>query len=136
MRCDDIVGLYFCRKLSDKCGSKIKSIECPGGLELCTHRLSEMSPVKLLIVDGVMAGLEPGSVVFTCNIDDIASFEPITTHYLPLDTVVRYVKETITSVEEVCLLGIQVSCLDLAGEPDKRVIDAALRIVEIICSET
>ena len=135
LRCDDIVGLYFCRELLAKCDSKIKSIECPGGLELCTHRLSEMRPARLLIVDGVVAGLEPGSVVFTCNIDDIASFEPITTHYLPLDTVVRYVKETITSIEEICLLGIQVSCLDLAGEPNRRVIEAARRIVEIICSE-
>jgi len=33
------------------------------------------------------------------------------------------------------LLGIQVSCLDLAGEPNRRVIEAARRIVEIICSE-
>ncbi len=136
LRCDDIVGLYFCRELSAKCNSKIKNTECPGGLELCTHRLSEMKPSKLLIVDGVMANLEPGSVIFTCNINDIASFEPITTHYLPLDTVVRYVKETITSIEEICLLGIQVSCLDLAGKPDKRVIEAARRIVEIICSQT
>ncbi len=93
-----------------------------------------MRPRSLLIVDGVMAGLEPGDLVFTCDIDSIASFEPITTHYLPLDTVIRYTKETINSIEEICLLGIQVSCLDLAGEPDKRVIESARRIVEILCN--
>ncbi len=81
-----------------------------------------------------MAGLEPGSIIFTCNLDEIASFEPITTHYLPLDTVIRYVKETITSISDICLLGIQVSCLDLGGKPRRQVIDAAKKLVEILCN--
>ncbi len=134
LRCDDIVGLLFCRQLADKCGLKIKSLECPGGLELCTHRLSEIKPQRLLVVDGVKAGLEPGSIVFTCSLDDIVSFEPITTHNLPLDAVIRYVRETIPSIREVCLLGIQVSCLDIAGEPNKHVVEAAEKLVDLICN--
>lgn len=134
LRCDDIVGLAVCLALNKYCSDKVVAIDCPGGLELCTHRIIEEKPTYLLLVDGVLAGLEPGETVFTCDIETIEDFTPVTTHHIPLSISAKYIKTVTPSIKSICLLGIQVERLDLGEKPSSKVLETAKKIAETLCS--
>ncbi len=137
LRCDDIAGLLVCRYIKQYCDNLVKTIECPGGLELCSHKLLEYKAKSLLIVDGVLAGLKPGQVYFTCNVEDLeADIKSVTTHSLPLSTVIRYIKTVHREIKNMCLVGIQIGCLDLGASPLKEVVESAKTIALKICNAT
>ncbi len=135
LRCDDIAGLLVCKYIKQYCNNLVKTIECPGGLELCSHKLLEYKAENLLVVDGVLAGLKPGQVYFTCNVEDLeADIKPVTTHSLPLNTVIKYIKTVHKEIKNICLLGIQVGCLDLGAKPLKEVVESARAVALKICN--
>lgn len=133
LRCDDIVGLQVCRILKEICDGVVNVVECPGGLELCTHEIVKHKPKYILIIDGVLANLKPGEAYFTCNIESLENFTPITTHHIPLNINIKYIKTIVPSIESVCLLGIQVECLDLGVEPSIKVMKSAKTIALTLC---
>lgn len=134
LRCDDIVGLQVCKILKETCGDVVNVVECPGGLELCTHKIIEYEPKYILIVDGVLANLKPGEAHFTCNVESLENFTPVTTHHIPLNINVKYIKTMVPSIKSVCLLGIQVECLDLGAEPSTKVMESAKVIALTLCN--
>ncbi len=134
-RCDDIAGLLVCNYIKQYCNGIVGTIECPGGLELCSHKLLEYNVENLLVVDGVLAGLKPGQLYFTCNVENLeADVEPITTHSLPLSTVAKYIKAMHEGIKDICLLGIQVGCLELGAKPLREVVESAKTVALKICS--
>jgi len=133
LRCDDIVGLQVCRILKEICDDVVRVVECPDGLELCIHEITKYEPKYILIIDGVLAGLKPGEAYFTCNIESLENFTPITTHHIPLNINIKYIKIIVPSIKSVCLLGIQVECLDLGIKPSVKVMESAKTIALTLC---
>jgi len=133
LRCDDVVGLQVCRILEKTCSNVVNVVECPGGLELCTHKIIEYKPRYVLIIDGVLANLKPGEAYFTCNVESLENFTPVTTHYIPLNINVKYIKTMVPSIKSICLLGIQVECLDLGTKPSAKVMESARIIALTLC---
>jgi hydrogenase 3 maturation protease len=71
--------------------------------ENCLHRIRELAPEQILVVDAADMTLEPGQVRL---IDDVKLDDPflMTTHTLPLSYLIESLRET---TEKVDLLGIQ-----------------------------
>jgi len=105
LRRDDGVGYYVYKSLSN-----LKSIPITYcySLELCTDIIAEYKPDTIIILDAIDAGIEPGDLVFTCDLNTIIEEYLPTTHTVPLSLVIRYLKETIPTIKRICLLGVQI----------------------------
>ena len=119
LRSDDGIGLVICRELTRSIRENIDNvrvIECPYGLELCTDIVIEFKPDTILIIDAISANLEPGSIVFTCSLDEISDYTTISTHTIPINVIINYIKSYVSELKRVCLLGIQVKNTNLGDK--------------------
>jgi hydrogenase 3 maturation protease len=100
---DDAAGPLLAKRMA---GSPIDGWDVLDGgsaPENCMHRIREMSPEHIIVVDAADMDLEPGAIRL---ISDEKLDDPflMTTHTLPLSYLVQSLRETIPNVE---LIGIQ-----------------------------
>jgi len=131
LRRDDGVGYYIYKTLSS-----VKSIPITYcySLELCTDIIAEYKPDTLIILDAIDAGIEPGSLVFTCDLSAIVEEYLPTTHTIPLSLVIRYLKEITLTLKSICLLGIQVKDRGVGESLSREVEKAAEYVINLLFS--
>lgn len=129
LRRDDGVGYYIYVELS-----KYRSIPIvySQGLELCINLVSEFKPDTIIIIDGVDAGIKPGSIIFTCDISVVNEYYTPTTHRIPLHIIVDYLKKSTPTIKRVCILGVQVKDVSLGEGLSSEVEKAAKTIIKLL----
>lgn len=60
--------------------------------------------------------MEPGSIVFTCSLDEISDYATISTHTIPINIIIGYIKSYVNELKRICLLGIQVKNICLGDK--------------------
>ena len=131
LRRDDGVGYYIYMELSKH---KNIPIVYSQGLELCTSMISEFKPDTIIIIDGVNAGIKPGSIIFTCDTSIVNEYYTPTTHRIPLPIIIDYLKKTTPTLKRICLLGIQVKDINIGEGLTSEVEKAAKTIIKLLLS--
>lgn len=109
---DDAAGPLLARAMLDSPIDGWGVVDGGSAPENCLHRIREMAPERILVVDATDMDLNPGEIRL---IDGEALDDPflMSTHTLPLSYLIQSLKETTPQVE---LLGIQ-PCLVAFGFP-------------------
>ncbi|HDI74478.1 MAG TPA: hydrogenase 3 maturation endopeptidase HyCI [Thermoprotei archaeon] len=123
LRGDDGVGVLIGRRLLEL-GYRVFVYE--DGLENHLGEIGRLKPSRVLVIDAVEAGLEPGGVVLARAEDTSAVL--VSTHKLPLRVISRILRE-LYGVEETWLLGVQVKSVEFGSEVSAEVLEAADVIV-------
>ena len=131
LRRDDGVGYYIYKALSSR--KNIPIIYCYS-LELCTHVIAKYKPDTLIILDAIDAGIEPGSLIFTCDLSVIVEEYLPTTHTVPLSMVIKYLRNITPTLKSICLLGIQVKDRGVGEGLSSEVERVANFIIEFLSS--
>lgn len=109
LRKDDGVGIYIGRNLIKKGICNV--IICEHGIEFYTDKILRFKPQTILIIDAihdVSNILKPGDVVFG-RIDDVYTLQTIlSSHTLPINVILEYLKLRGLKVKDTYILGIQV----------------------------
>ena len=128
LRGDDAIGILVGRRLlKEKIGCRVLVYE--DGLENHLGEIGRLKPSKILVVDAVDAGLEPGTIVLAKA--ENASHIVVSTHKLPLSLMYKFLRD-IYGVEEMWVLGIQVERTDFGGEVSKKIREAGKAVVRLI----
>lgn len=124
---DDSVGLYIYRKLITE--GLEKAVSCEDDLITCVYEVvSRDKPSTLLIIDAVDLGLNPGTII-TSYLKELEEFTTqLSTHRLPLTTIIELLKEVTTHEFETLIIGIQIG---RAG-PDQQISDEVLRAANTV----
>jgi len=126
LRRDDAAALYLVEELRRRGYSCV--LECPMGVELCAHRIREISPELLIIVDAAL-GVEAGNVTI---INEPPSQSLWTTHNIDPGLMHRYVSLYAGKVVYL-LLGVKdVGIGEGLSMEARRAIQKALKLLEEI----
>ncbi len=107
LRTDDRAGLEVCSQVN----IPDKLILCEYGLENCISDLIRSKAWNLLLIDAVVIDkAPPGSIVYA-DIGEVSDSFLATTHNIPVNTIVRYLR-TFGIANNVKVLGIGVKSLD------------------------
>jgi len=125
LRADDRAGLEVCRTLAER-GYPV--IECPGGLEMCTHEVAERGYRGIIVVD---AAIIEGADIALCSVEEIQEALPLSTHSIPMHLVVKYLREY-CGIEDARVLGIRVEDLSFSNsmsEGTRRRVELATQLL-------
>ena len=126
LRRDDAAALYLVEELRRRGYSCV--LECPMGVELCAHRIREISPELLIIVDAAL-GIEAGNVTI---INEPPSQGLWTTHNIDPVLIHRYLSSYADKVVYL-LLGVKdVRIGEGLSMEARRAIQKALKLLEKI----
>ncbi len=100
---DDAAGALLARRLRQAPLVGWEALEGGSAPENCLHRVRELEPERVLVVDAADMDLEPGAIRLI-GMEQIADPFLITTHTLPLSYLLQSLREFVPQVE---LLGIQ-----------------------------
>ena len=126
LRRDDAAALYLVQELRRRRYSCV--LECPMGLELCTHHIKEIRPELLIIVDAAL-GVEAGSVTI---INEPPSQILWTTHNINPRLMHRYIS-SYTGKVVYLLLGVKdVGIGEGLSIEARRAIQEALKLLKEI----
>jgi len=131
LRGDDAAGLLAGEELLSLCPRARASL-CEAQLELCLRELRGRAAKKLLVVDAVDAGLEPGSFALLPLAEARPYLQLSTTHGLAPGLLLKLLEQEY-GVGEAWVLGIQVKELGGVGEePSGEVKAAASRLARAL----
>ncbi len=131
LRGDDRIGLVICEKLL---GRGFPVVLCEYGLESCLGEIIERNPRGLIIIDAVyLEGACPGEVVWATLNDVARQGGIVTTHNIPLHITISVLKKN-TRIEEVFILGVNISNLDYGLEISEEVLESGEMLVELLSS--
>lgn len=124
---DDSVGLHIYRKLVTEGLENV--VSCEDDLITCAYEaVSRDKPSILLIIDAVDLGLNPGTII-TSYLEEVEEFTTqLSTHRLPLTTIIELLKEVTTHEFRTVVVGIQIGKAGL----DQRVSDEVLRAADTV----
>ncbi len=126
LRRDDAAALYLVEKLRRRGYSCV--LECPMGVELCAHRIREINPELLIIVDAAL-GVEAGNVAV---INKPPSQGLWTTHNIDTELMHRYISSYANKVVYL-LLGVKdVGIGEGLSVEARRAVQKALKLLEKI----
>ncbi len=126
LRRDDAAALYLVEKLGRRGYSCV--LECPMGVELCAHRIREINPELLIIVDAAL-GVEAGNVAV---INKPPSQGLWTTHNIDPELMHRYISSYANKVVYL-LLGVKdVGIGEGLSVEARRAVQKALKLLEKI----
>jgi hydrogenase 3 maturation protease len=111
IRSDDNVGLQIVGALQGKVRCGVLLLECETVPESYMLDIEEFQPTHVLLVDASILGLKPGEAKLL-NADQIASFEAISSHVLPLRIFCEYMKNQTSA--KVGLLLVEPQSLEFA----------------------
>jgi hydrogenase 3 maturation protease len=121
---DDALGPY----VSDKLKKEFTVIDCNTNPENYTSFVKKHNPEKLIIIDAIDMGLEPGSLRIVPK-EKIGVFH-ISTHGIPLSVLIKYLDNF---VKKIVLIGIQPK--KMSGKMTAIVKKNANELVEFIKSD-
>lgn len=131
LRSDDRIGLVVCERLL---GRGLPVVLCEYGLESCLGKIMERNPRGLIIVDAVyLEGADPGEVVWATLKDVARQGGVVTTHNIPIHITVSILKKN-TRIEEVYILGINISNLDYGLEISGKILESGDMLVDLLSS--
>ncbi len=132
LRGDDALGLVVYELL--KASGVECLVECEYGLENCVHRIKELSPRLVVIVDAIYSpGLNPGDLVLARAESIVEDYMPHT-HRLSVDVMAHYVRESIGPVDFI-VVGLVAESTSLGLGLSRRVrsrLKLLLRVLEAI----
>ncbi|MEM0372106.1 MAG: hydrogenase maturation protease [Ignisphaera sp.] len=114
LRSDDRVALELCKIINRY---NITTISCEHGLENCVHEIIEKKLTKLAIFDAaIIEGAEPNGIVIL-SVDELEDIHgiSISSHYIPINIVVRYLKDNLSNIE-IIFIAIPVKNLEIGLE--------------------
>lgn len=131
LRGDDGIGVVIAKKLRKLLRGlqNVKVVVCESGLENITHILMDYKPKHLLIIDAVyVEGGEPGNI-YVLGINDLHSYQSVTTHHIPLKLTLSYLMEHLNM--DVTIIGIQVKSVGLGEEMSHEVVSAGEHLLNL-----
>lgn len=125
LREDDRACLELCKELANL---GLDAVECPFGLEMCSHIVVERRPRLIAIFDAMVSGSTPGTIALV-DLDEITDIL-LTTHTIPINMVLKYIRSSIPDLETI-VIGIEVERLGIGIEISESVRKAIDRVVEV-----
>lgn len=125
LRSDDQAGLLLCDELINR---NVNCIKCEYGIENCLDIVNEVKPEILVVIDtALFKGGTPGDIILVNERNLEENILPITTHGIPLKTIVELLK-AMGSIKEFYLLGIYPKTLEIGLEVSSEVYEAAINL--------
>ncbi len=128
LRGDDSVGVYIYRELIARGFKNVAS--CEDDLITCIYEiLVEGKPTTLIIIDALDLKLSPGTIV-TAYLEEVGEqITQLSTHKLPLTTVVKLLQEVSMYEFKTYVIGVQIGD-DEPGKPmSEEVLKAANTVI-------
>ena len=119
---DDGVGPYITKLLKKEDFNVIDAQTYP---ENYTGKIKDLNPEKLIIIDAIDMGIEPGEIRIVPK--EKIGLMTISTHGLPLSVIIGYLEKDIKNIK---LVGIQPKAM--SGELSKEIKKSAEELVLII----
>ncbi len=126
-RGDDAAGIRTIQKLEDRLESEnLLLINTGNTPEKFTSKVKKFEPDKVLLIDSIDSGSEPGTITLAKS-SDVSSYS-VSTHRLPLSKLMDYLeKETGAKIR---LLGMQVENIGRGTKISQNVKESIDEIVE------
>ncbi len=99
--------------------------------EKFTSSVKEFDPDRVLLIDSVEAGMDPGSVSLVDPSDIVT--DSVSTHKLPLSKLMEYLEEETEA--RVDLVGIQAKELEVGSDLSEEVRDSVKNLVKFLVEE-
>jgi hydrogenase maturation protease len=122
IRSDDRVALEFCSKILEEI-SYANVVLCEYGLEMCLHEIIEKKISRMVIIDAVAIPTFVKALILL-SLNEIRDYIPLSTHSIPLETILGYLKTFLKDLE-IEILGIPVKNLEIG-------LDMSTEVQEII----
>lgn len=129
LRKDDYVGVRVVEELRDKISKSVFLIECESVPENYVDKIVEFKPTHVLLIDAALLDAEPGAFKLV-DVEQIATWPPVSTHALPLRIFCDYVAETTGA--EIALIGIQPENADFGEGMTERLESTAKVLAELL----
>ena len=129
IKSDDSVGVKIIQKLQGKTSPKIKLLECETVPESFISEIVEFKPTHVLLVDAAMMSLKPGEVRLF-SIDEVANFQPTSTHMLPLPVFCELIAKLAGA--KIALILIEPKNMEMGEDLTVEVQDSAEEVVRVL----
>ena len=124
---DDAVGPYIADTLKGK-NVDFDVIDCGVAPENFTSVVKRLKPKKLIIIDAVEMGVDPGEIRIISK--EKIGVMHISTHGIPLSVLIDYLEK---NVKKIVLIGIQPK--EMSGHMSDIVKNMADRLIDIIIED-
>jgi len=124
---DDAVGPYIADTLKGK-NVDFDVIDCGVAPENFTSVVKRLKPKKLIIIDAVEMGVDPGEIRIISK--EKIGVMHVSTHGIPLSVLIDYLEK---NVKKIVLIGIQPK--EMSGHMSDIVKNMADRLIDIIIED-
>lgn len=111
VRSDDRAALELCTKILERKALNTEVILCEHGLEMCIHEVIEKKLSKAVIIDAFATPSFSKSIAII-NPEEVADHVLLSTHAIPLETTLNYLRSSLGEIE-IVILGIPVKNLEI-----------------------
>lgn len=111
LRGDDKAGIILYNMVKNSLNNIVL---CEYGVENCLAELEEKKPENLVVIDGVVADTQPGTIIIA-SLEDLDESFLTTTHNIPLSLSIKFLRSK-GLAKNVVIIGVRILSLDIGGE--------------------
>lgn len=127
LRKDDGAGIYIVNNIHN---NKIKKINAGSVFENYINEIILLKPQRIVIFDAAFFGKKPGSVEILDE-KNIKNYKMISTHTLPLNVFLDFIKEELKDVK-IIIIGIQIKDAGFGEELSEEVKKSCDKIINFL----